>query len=173
MTIQPLPTAYVLGQVSLAWRELLWGYDHGWINWDCLTEFATRQLVSKNSNPMAEVELAGLLAIESYRARDLAEELAHNEPPMSEGAVGGKWLYLILRWIFENRERTVEPFALVEALYADFDYPHEIARFVRYMPPEDGYEPRKHSQAENEGHMLEQWRDYLIEAEKKFGFDQD
>ena len=173
MTIQPLPTAYVLGQVSLAWRELLWGYDHGWNSWDCLTEFAMRQLVSKNNHQMAEVELAGLLASESNRARDLAEELAHNEPPLSEGAVSEKWLYLILRWIFENRERTVEPFALVEALYADFGYPHEIARFVRYMPPEDGYEPREHSPAENEGQMLEQWRDYLIEAEKKFGFGQD
>jgi hypothetical protein len=173
MTIQPLPTAYVLGQVSLAGRELLWGYDHGWISWDCLTEFATRQLVSKNSNSMAEVELAGLLPIEAYRARDLAEELADNEPPMSEEAVREKWLYLILRWIFENRQRTVEPFAIVEALYADFGYPHEIARFVRYMPPEDQYDPWEHSKAENEEHMLKQWRGYLIEAEKKFGFGQD
>ncbi|CBK41446.1 protein of unknown function [Nitrospira defluvii] len=62
---------------------------------------------------------------------------------------------------------------LYSELYSDFGCPHEIARFVRYMPLEDEYDPRKHSKVENEGHMLEQWRDYLIEAEKKFGFGQD
>ncbi len=37
----------------------------------------------------------------------------------------------------ENRETVEDPFAVVEELYADFDYPEEIAGFVRYMPPED------------------------------------
>lgn len=168
MTLQPLPTGFVLSHVSLTWREILWGYDHGWINWDGLTELATRQLVSKVNNHPAEIELAGLLAVESTRARVLAEQLASKEPPMTEEVIKGKWLYLILRWLFENRERAADPFALVEEIYSDFGYPDEIARFVRYMPVGDDYDPRAHSKAENDDRALLHWREYLIGAEKKF-----
>lgn len=102
------------------------------------------------------------------RARDLAEELASQKRSLSEEVIRKIWLYLILRWLFENRERAADPFALVDELYSDFDYPDEIAPFVRYMPPEDGYDPSKHSETENYDHMLQQWRDYLIAAEKQF-----
>lgn len=169
MTLQPLPTDFVLSHVSLTWREILWGYDHGWINWEGLTALATRQLVPNDPTPPAEVELAGLVVEESTRARDLAEDLASQERSLSEEVIRKKWLYLILRWLFENRERAADPFALVDELYSDFDYPDEIAPFVRYMPPEDGYDPSKHSGTENYDHMLQQWRDYLIAAEKQFG----
>jgi hypothetical protein len=170
MTLQPLPTDFVLSHVSLTWREILWGYDHGWINCKGLTELATRRLTTNDPTPPAEVELAGLVVGESSRARALAEELASQERPLSDEVIKRKWLYLILRWLFENRERAADPFALVDELYSDFDYPDEVAPFVRYMPPEDGYYPSKHSETENYDHMLQQWRDYLIAAEKRFGF---
>ena len=74
MTLQPLPTDFVLSHVSLTWREILWGYDHGWINCKGLTELATRRLTTNDPTPPAEVELAGLVVGESSRARALAEE---------------------------------------------------------------------------------------------------
>ena len=114
MTLQPLPTDFVLSHVSLTWREILWGYDHGWINCKGLTELATRRLTTNDPTPPAEVELAGLVVGESSRARALAEELASQERPLSDEVIKRKWLYLILRWLFENRERAADPFALVD-----------------------------------------------------------
>jgi hypothetical protein len=49
-----------------------------------------------------------------------------------------KWLYLELKAAFEMREALRDPLGLVEAIYADFDYPPAVAAFVRYMPPPDG-----------------------------------
>lgn len=168
MTLRPLPTDFVL-RYSLSWREAVWAYDQGWIGSKVLTESATRQLASDRHNASVEVELAGLLPLESIRARDLAGEVASKEPPLSDEVIKSKWLYLILRWLFENREQAVDPFALIDELYTAFDYPAEIMPFVRYMPPEDGYDPSKHSQTENYDRKLQHWRDYLIATEKRFG----
>ncbi|CAK7019983.1 DUF2247 family protein [Saezia sanguinis] len=59
-----------------------------------------------------------------------------------------KWLYIILLYIFNNREKYKDPFEEVEMVYADFDYPEEIESFVRYMSPKD-YNPRQYSFEEN------------------------
>jgi len=96
--------------------------------------------------------------------------LAGDEPVVPEGALRKKWLYLLLRWLFENRERFSDPLALVEEIFCDFGHPLEMAGFIRYMPPADGYDPRQHTKAENEARMLAHWRDYLTAAERHFGF---
>jgi hypothetical protein len=49
----------------------------------------------------------------------------------------------------------------VEAIYADFDYPEEVAQFVRYMPVTDGYDPSCYSAEESQARLFEKWQGYL------------
>lgn len=49
-----------------------------------------------------------------------------------------KWTYLELKAAFELRDRLRDPLGVVEEIYADFDYPSQVASFVRYMPPPPG-----------------------------------
>lgn len=44
----------------------------------------------------------------------------------------------------------------VEEIYADFDYPEDMARFIGYMPSVDGKS------------MEESWQEYLTSSEAKF-----
>ena len=101
----------------------------------------------------------------------LSRVLANTEPVVSEEILRQKWLYLILRWLFENREQFSDPLAMVEDIFCDFGHPLEIAKFIRYMPVTDNYDPRQHSKAENEERMFNHWREYLKTAEKQFGFN--
>lgn len=169
MTPQPLPADFVLSQTSLTWREALWGYEHQWIDWSCVTELAVRHISSETSSHHAEVELAGMLSNDSSGARDLVAELANIEPPMPEEAIQRKWLFLILLWLFQNRDQFADPLAAVEDLFCDFGHPLEIAQVIRYMPPTDGYDPTKHSKLENEERLFLHWREYLQAAEREFG----
>jgi hypothetical protein len=172
MTPQPLPTRFVLEHVSLTWREALWGYEHQWADWSCLSELAASHVGASVANKPDEIELAGMLAIDSAGAGRLARKLAEGEPTMPEESLRKKWLYLLLRWIFENRERFSDPLALAEEVFCDFGHPLEMARFIRYMPPGEGYDPRQHTKTENEARMLDHWRAYLAASEKEFGSSQ-
>jgi hypothetical protein len=64
------------------------------------------------------------------------------------------WLYLALDWLYEHRADFVEPFEVIEMLYADFDCPAEIDGLVRFMPPPPG------GAVGPEG-IGQRWSDYL------------
>ena len=168
MTPQPLPTEFILKNVTLTWREMLWGYEHQWADWSCLNELATLRVGLDCESKPVEVELAGMLKCESAGAIELVRKLVDDERPLPEDVLEKKWLYLVLRWLFENRHLVPDVFAIVEELFSDFDYPQEMATFVGFMPPTDGYEPSKHSKAENVDRMFNNWQKYLINAEKQF-----
>ena len=137
MTPQPLPTDFVLSHTFLTWREALWGYEHQWIDWSCLSELATRRINSPGESKPAELELASMVASESAGAIGQARKLAEGEPAAPKDTLMKKWLYLLLRWVFENRERFSDPFALAEEIFCDFEHPLDMAKFIRYMPPGD------------------------------------
>lgn len=91
---------------------------------------------------------------EKYRAGEVVHRLAATDSEISRD----KWLFVLLAWLYANRDEVDEPFAIVEQLYADFDYPPQIEAFVRYMPA-------KNSAAGDE-HLLEAWKRYLDEARR-------
>jgi hypothetical protein len=169
MTPQPLPADFVLGRVSLAWREASWGYDRQWIDWSCLAALAMRYVASEQTSRPEEIELAGMTKNTSVGAGVLAQKLAKDEPDLPEESIRGKWLYVILSWLYANRGRFADPFALVEQIYSDFGYPTELEGFIPYMPPADGYDPRQHSEAENRARLLDLWQEYLASAARQFG----
>ncbi|WP_416172281.1 DUF2247 family protein [Actimicrobium sp. CCC2.4] len=49
----------------------------------------------------------------------------------------------------------------MEKIYADFNYPHEIEHFVRYMPVSGDYDPAQHTINENIIRLFYNWRIYL------------
>ncbi|HCU41239.1 MAG TPA: DUF2247 domain-containing protein [Acinetobacter nosocomialis] len=72
-----------------------------------------------------------------------------------------KWLYILLSWLWINRESFEDPLDEVESIYTDFDYPAEIESFIKYIPPTDGYDPSLYSYAENINRLMKNWEIYL------------
>lgn len=155
---------FVRPRTALTWREVLFGIDNELLSPGAAVDFALERLAPDQELTPALVELAG--RVKGARTRDLVERLAAAEPPLSAEAIQGKWLYLVLAWVFENRDAYREPLSIVEEIYADFGYPVSIATFVRYMPAN---EPDLGSKGADEKRLFEKWGHYLETASRKYG----
>ncbi|MDR1462191.1 MAG: DUF2247 family protein, partial [Azoarcus sp.] len=152
---------------SLSWREALWGYEHQLIGWSDVVDLAVDRLRSDSDE--REIELSCLNKSNTSRIGELLRELAASEPEKLGLMSAKKWLFLVLAWTLDNKDRADDPLAEVETIYADFDYPDEIESFVRYMPMTDGYDPSQHSRKDNENRLFENWRKYLDVARHEVG----
>ena len=164
----PIPSSLVCNRIPLTWSDVLWGYKRQLLGWSTVVDFAIARMSAEASDPL-EIELAGLQKSETHRVGELLQELASKEKTSDSELSKYKWLYLSLVSLFESRATVSDPLGEVETIYADFDYPSEITGFVRYMPVTDGYDPSRHSKAENEERLFEQWRLYLNNAGRELG----
>jgi hypothetical protein len=70
-----------------------------------------------------------------------------------------------LDWLFNNRENYSDTLDLVVQIYSNFDYPENIAEFIRYMPSDD---LDLGSLELNEGRLYEKWKEYLEHEKDRF-----
>jgi hypothetical protein len=152
-----LPATLVLS-VPWTWHSLAWGLQRRLIGRDVAVEAAVLCLSRGDELPEEIVELAGCSKddpdVESYVTRLVKKEAA-------DCASSEPWLYLVLRWVLENKDGFGDPLQVAEEVYADFGYPEVMAKFVRYMPSD---EPDLGKDA-NEARLFEHWRAFL-EAER-------
>lgn len=163
MTAKNIPYEFVVQRAKLGWNEIQFGLDQQLIKPKAAIDKATEQLCGSDAAPKELVELAGLAEYEPVF--NLVSLLAKNEVPPSDVQIKAKWLYIVLAWLFENRESMPEVLEIVELVYSDFDYPKDIAPFVRYMPMD---EPDCGSRELNEARMIDHWKSYLKSAGKQF-----
>lgn len=165
--LTPIPYSFVCERLRLSWRDALWGYERQLIGWSAIVDLAIERLSAGSDDPL-EIELAGLTKMETYQVGDLLRKLASDSPEGDGILAQRKWLYLLLAWLFENKESVPDSLGGVEIIYADFDYPSEIEGFVRYMPVNDAYDPSAHTKDENENRLFGKWREYLVAAKSEF-----
>ncbi|HET6249110.1 MAG TPA: DUF2247 family protein [Tepidisphaeraceae bacterium] len=91
--------------------------------------------------------------------------LASAEGESDKSITSDKWLCIVLSWLYENRATLQDPLGIVEELYADFDYPAEIAPLVRYMP---SHEPSLGSIKENEERIFSRWHQYITGRRREY-----
>jgi hypothetical protein len=150
-----IPATFITDRAGLTWREVLFGVDNELVSPETAIDLAIHALENGTELP-AVIELASLSKTES--TRPLVEQLANAESEQELTQVREKWLYLVLAWIFEHRNEYPEPLQVVEEVYADFDYPKEVAAFIRYMPMAG---PDRGSRQENNRQLYENWEEYI------------
>ncbi|WP_429434308.1 DUF2247 family protein [Pseudomonas sp. BS3782 TE3695] len=125
----------------LNWKEPLYGFEHGFIDEKGVSEYTCKTLTEKSSQEA--IELASLLPQENYLASDLLQSLADKDlSPVTDTTK--PWILLLLSFLLEHQEDYEDPLEIVEELYANFDYPEEIASLVRYMPtPKESKDPKR------------------------------
>lgn len=162
MITTKVPYDFLRHRVNLSWREVKFGLERQLITAQVAIDRASDRLESSNASA-EEVELASRSGGDSIA--ELVDRLADAEGTPSDD-IQGKWLYLVLAWLFENRRSVKDPLAVVEEIYSDFAYPQEIAPFVRYMPM---IGPDLGSREQNEARLYDYWKDFLDMASKRFG----
>lgn len=166
MQIEPIPYSFIRERVDLSFSEALWGYDRQLLGWSSVVDLAVDK-VAAGSNDAKEIELASLTKLEAHRVGDLLREIVKGSDTTSDLAKR-KWLYLVLARLFEKRQEVDSPSFEIELIYADFDYPAEMASFVGYMPTTDGYDRSRHTPEQNRARMVDKWKQYLERAEAEF-----
>lgn len=126
-----IPYEYAARQVVLDWGDVFFGIEQRFFASSAAVDHAVKELC-KTDNPDSNVlELAIL-----HKGEDIhpfIDELGNSENLYTELRVR-KFLFLALKWVYDNQELYEDPLQVVEMIYADFDYPEEIKGFVRYMP---------------------------------------
>ena len=163
--LTPIPLKFVQSKSSLFWRDCLWAYKRHQLTWRDLVQVAS-QRVNDGSENEQEIELASVGKVNIWKISELAQSLSENE--YSEELSKQKWLFLSLAWLYENQENFPEPLAIVEEIYADFDYPSSIESFIRYLPPSDGYISKQFSQEQNRLRLMTKWHEFLLKNSVMF-----
>ncbi len=122
---------------DLKWQDICFAVKHNLIHPLGAVDFAVKLIELNSTYSEAELELAS--KIESDSIEDILQTLdkickLHQPTPETSDRL----LFLALFWLYLNQDKFKDPLAIVENIYADFDYPESIKHLVRYMPNEDG-----------------------------------
>ena len=161
--ISPSPTLdFCMQSVILQWSDVVWGVENGAFTWKDVRTFALHRMTDPRSNTFdIENSIASLNKNEASEMMDLARAAASSGMMVADGQEQEKWQFLLLKWVYENRNLFSYPFGVVDELYAEFGYPESVESFVAFLPPKDGWEPLKHTATENENRLLKNWRVYI------------
>lgn len=146
--------------IGLSWNDIKFGYDNQYIGWYDVVNFAKTNLNNFPENDFVE-ELACLTKDDAFKVGDILEKLSVN--PNYENYDKGKWLFIILKKLYESKDSFDDPLEEIEKIYADFDYPEEIESFVRYMPIHDNKEDTSFSSSKEDNiqRIYSNWVKYL------------
>jgi len=137
-----------------------WGYEKDIITSDSLIQKAERTVLAGSYNDI-ELELSFLYSDDTQKLIPLLGGLCCASGENDDSFSRRKWLFITLSWLWVNRSEFADPLAEVEVVYADFDYPKEMDGFIRYMPPNDGYDLSTHTKEENYRKLMNKWERYL------------
>lgn len=165
MNLYPIPADFINEKVTLSWCDIKWGYENNLITCELPIKKA-ENIVLTEIYTKAELELSSLIPSESDDIFPFLNELCSetNEDSM----IREKWLYILLSWLWINRESFEDPLDEVESIYTDFDCPVEMDSFIKYMLPTDGYDPSLYSYAENINRLMKNWESYLQKSAEKY-----
>ena len=123
-----IPYEFLAKKVDLTWREVTYGIAHGIFSPYSAVKLATQRTKAVDDYSEPLFELASL--IKGDTVHPYVDDLADSEPEQSSESIQDKWLYLVLSWVYEDRDRFDDPLRMVADVYADFDYPESIKSFV-------------------------------------------
>ncbi|WP_281257751.1 DUF2247 family protein [Paenibacillus donghaensis] len=154
---------FVLNLVNITWSDILFAIKQRFLTYEAAIEHAIHVI---NREELPSNDVIELACLDKEEDIDLyLDKLSSSISEKDYSMAKEKNLYLILKWVFENKNNYSDPLEVVECIYADFDYPEEISRFVRYMPTN---QPMLYSLELNIERLYKNWNDYLEKQKKRY-----
>jgi hypothetical protein len=131
------PDFLLAEEIPLGAEDLCYGLQHGFLKATTAIDIAVHNVRCAADDPVLQ-ELSALLGDEVDMVPQVLSALDDPERVHDPRESKRKWLYLQLKAAYIDRARLRDPLGVVEQIYADFDYPPNVAPFVRYMPVRPG-----------------------------------
>jgi hypothetical protein len=151
-----IPSSFVIGWGFPTGAELGYGFRSGWVRGRDAVEIALAKYKADLTLAPAEEELALLLSVEFDRAEELAKKLELSDEPVELRA--RFWLLVTLAWLLDHRSEYGDPYGLIDMLYADFEYPAEVAPLSGLTSLEEGDAPGPEGILQRWRESVERWR---------------
>ena len=157
--IKLVPYEFASKRVTLTWAEILTAIKRKMVARQFAIEWAMAELAVKDQYPTALLELASLSKNDDIYP--FIEQLAEQQQLINND----KLLFLVLSWLYETKDSYDDPLAVVETIYADFNYPSSICEFVRYMPCDEadlGCADKNHQR------LIDKWKSFIDQQSQVF-----
>lgn len=157
-----IPYEYIAPRCELRWHDALFGLQQELMDPRAAVKLAENALITSDVDCGPLFELAAREKLHEIDIVELTTALAQAEPGQSDETAKEKWLFLTLCWILEYND---EDSALkwVDEVYADFEYPDEIANLISYMPATPDEEgPR------GRAGVMYRWRKFIASRSKYY-----
>lgn len=156
-------------KMTLDWHIIYFGIKHDFLNMDIAKTFVYRKIECNDHVSEEELDLAWnfsnkldiLECIEKilsvYEKTDSCFEIAKDKIRIA-----------IIIHLYDVEKNVNKLFELIEAVYADFDYPVDMECFIPYMPVNDEYISSQHNYEENINYLLFKLNTFIDEQVKKY-----
>ena len=161
MSIQ-IPFSFAQKAVSLNWSDILFATDNRYFCSDAVIEYAKDMLLDTYDEEV--INLAGLEKNINFEEdlHNLLKKLSLRIPKQIRMDSKKKIMYVLLKLIYENRDRFEDCFKAIEVVYDDFGCPKSIESFVRYM--------QINMKLDNKDYqiLMNRWLNYLQDESLKY-----
>ena len=158
--------------VDAAWFVRVFGMD-----WSVLAAGLRRRWLTNNLvKDVARLTPDSCFSIDTFdlvlsskasESLEILDRLTASQPSGDNRATE-KLTFGILGWFYKHIDDYDDPLAIVESLYFEFDHPPAMRRFIRYQPPDDGWEPSLHSYQENIDQIFALFQRYVSDGCARF-----
>ncbi len=155
-----IPFAYAEKIIQMNWGDIVFGIENGYFDRKTAIEHA-KTVVSDDP----EQELIDLLCLSPPEVNygnlllNLVAHLADKLSAKDKEQTKEKFLYLTLRWLYDNKDEFDDLLAALDIIYDDFDFPKSV-NFLGYVSEKD--------LAKITGTMYDRWREYLDNQRRRF-----
>ena len=161
-----IPYSYISKVVNLNWYDIKFAINNGFMYHQSAIEHAMVEL--ENDDSQNVLDLACLSLEETtypHSIHPYVDELANKTEDQDQNKTKEKFLYVLLNWVFENKECYEDPLRVVELIYEDFNFPKSIVNFVRYMLTT---QPILATMEENIKRLFDNWKNFLDAQKIKY-----
>ena len=136
-----------------------WGIKNGVLRVDVAQDYVCRKIEQDETVSDEESELSW----KSEERISVLETIENNIEKAKE-----KVRIAIIIFVRQTEKDSAKLFEQIDMIYADFDYPEDMEKFISYMPMSGDYNPKEHSVEENRGYLQSQLDAYISVQVKKF-----
>ncbi|MGF6907857.1 DUF2247 family protein [Fusobacterium sp. PH5-44] len=154
-----IPYDYMHDLIELSWSDIEFFIEEGYLA-DEGAILHSYKVLENDENAVYNDDIISLsLLIKKQAIYPFFDRLLKKDTSKNKSLVMEKALFIILSWLYENKDKYDDPLGMVEVIYEDFDFSNKVEGFVRYMPA-------KNLRKAGEKQMYIDWKKYLEEERK-------